>query len=612
MQNLTQWLPRSKMIGFVALLALLQIVLLFCLNFVNSRIAEQNYLTELRNAAGLQRTLILRYLSESTILLGSQSVSDWRTMIEMNNRISQTEALINANHTAFTQGGPIVVSIGGTLGPTVSPIAQQHQQSLSLALDTWESLKKETQSALQADLADINANPRYLAMANMAIKAAAAQDGLVQSLYEQNEIEIKKIKTRNLQIFLLTGIISTLICAWLWFFFARPLEKANLKLDQQILLMRASNEGLFIIDHACDHFIFANEGVARLLQAKVKKYTPLSDFPEMLTFIKKYQQENNHSGHWSAEFKLSHTDKSIWIEVTLFPTEGKGLTEGFGGTLKDITEKKKQELELISQSSRLRVEILAHKTAKEKAEHADKVKSEFLANMSHELRTPMNSIIGFARQCLQYMDTWEEEDLRQSLGIIQSSGERLLVLLNNLLDLAKLEAKSHVFFFEEKSINQLIVQCLEEVSSLYRAKSIIVIPRLSKELDTLLVRVDQSKICQLIINLLSNAIKFSPEKSTIILESKNTEDLWQLIVLDSGPGIPTGEEESIFNKFIQSSKTKTGAGGTGLGLAISKEIARGHQGDIEAENRAEGGAKFILTAPIQPFIERDDCIDNVA
>lgn len=246
--------------------------------------------------------------------------------------------------------------------------------------------------------------------------------------------------------------------------------------------------------------------------------------------------------------------------------------------------------------------------AKDIAEEANRSKSQFLANMSHELRTPMHAILSFSSIGARRIETLEKAQLKEFFEDINSSGTRLLALLNNLLDLSKLEAGKFDFEFNNHSLREIINSALKELHPLVDNKNITVF---FNDYDKFACVCDKGKIMQVVINILSNAIKFTAENKSIFIDisdyshyqikTGNEEKFiaaWKVKFSDQGIGIPDGELDKVFDKFIQSSKTKTGAGGTGLGLSICKEIIEAHKGKIWAENnKEESGAIFIFILP---------------
>lgn len=238
---------------------------------------------------------------------------------------------------------------------------------------------------------------------------------------------------------------------------------------------------------------------------------------------------------------------------------------------------------------------------------ANKSKSEFLANMSHELRTPMHAILSFATMGMEKISSGNTEKMLRYFTRIQESGARLLNLLNNLLDLSKLEAGAKPLQCESQSVVSALQAVLNELAALLLSKQITVNSENCSE--KLSAWFDHEQLIHVFRNLLGNAIKFSDPGTVITVDMETSHMISQqgceghceavaVTVADQGVGIPEQELSTVFDKFVQSSKTKTGAGGTGLGLAITKEIIERHGGEIRAKNNADGGASFIFKLPV--------------
>jgi len=272
---------------------------------------------------------------------------------------------------------------------------------------------------------------------------------------------------------------------------------------------------------------------------------------------------------------------------------------------------------LISSSSALqtaRLYELQRATAERLAE-LDRLKSQFLANMSHELRTPLNSIIGFSRVILKGIDGPLTELQVQDLSSINSSGTHLLGLINDVLDMAKVDAGKMELVFDDTNLNDLIQSGLSTVGGLLKDKQIELRQEIAPDIPT--VRADHMRIRQVLINLLSNAAKFTETGSITVhahviqATSPQTGKMAPFVevsVTDTGPGIAQEDMIKLFEAFSQVDASPTRkAGGSGLGLNISRHLVELHGGRIWAESEVGRGSTFTFILPIhQPEPESEE------
>lgn len=253
------------------------------------------------------------------------------------------------------------------------------------------------------------------------------------------------------------------------------------------------------------------------------------------------------------------------------------------------------EKEVNSRTRELHQSLESAEKAKKMAVQANNFKTKFLGNISHELRTPMQGIIGFSKLGLSNGGHLSKQKIVEYFDNIYVSSKRLMGLLNNILDLSKLESGKMDYQFREVALSPLVTSVLKEFSAIINEKKIIVnFTQYELAKKNLM---DTEKITQVLRNLISNAIKFSKYGGELKLQIGEQQNYLTFSITDNGIGIYENELKSVFNKFIQSSKTRTNAGGTGLGLAICKEIILGHQGSIWAENNPEGGSIFKFKIP---------------
>jgi len=236
---------------------------------------------------------------------------------------------------------------------------------------------------------------------------------------------------------------------------------------------------------------------------------------------------------------------------------------------------------------------------------ANKVKSEFLANMSHEFRTPLNAILGFAQVLKEKPKMLRQEKTQRYVENIMISGNRLLNMINDLLDLAKTEAGKLQLHIEQTSVKELLESVIASFSLLTKEKKIKVKLTVQDEIPPLMT--DPGKVQQILYNFLSNSVKFTPNKGKIEIGAQMLDDtMLRIAVTDSGCGIAEADIEKIFGKFrqVDGSLTRESTG-SGLGLTISKELADMLAGSIGLESEPDKGSTFWLDIPVTLSAEKE-------
>ena len=228
-------------------------------------------------------------------------------------------------------------------------------------------------------------------------------------------------------------------------------------------------------------------------------------------------------------------------------------------------------------------------------ETASRHKSEFLANMSHELRTPLNAIIGFSEVLSERLFGEMNEKQTEYVGDISESGRHLLKLINDILDLSKIEAGRMELDPTDFDIATTINNTLSLVRE--RAQRRAITLRCAVDPGLAKVHADERKVRQVLLNLLSNALKFTPEGGAIDIRATAHDDRTEIAVTDTGVGIAPEDQEAVFEEFRQVGSAAKRIEGTGLGLAISRKFIELHGGRIRVQSQVGSGSTFTFTLP---------------
>jgi signal transduction histidine kinase len=311
------------------------------------------------------------------------------------------------------------------------------------------------------------------------------------------------------------------------------------------------------------------------------------------------------------EIAISTKDgNEIPVEVNANPIDFEGKPADMA-IIRDIIEKKRaadklamlnKELKSFNLQLELKVEERTRQLeeAVSIAEASNQAKSDFLASMSHELRTPLNAIIGFSQ--LLHEKYFGELNDKQSEYVVEivDSGKHLLSLINDILDLSKIEAGKMELDFSEVKIADLLQNSLVMIKEKALSHNISLDLQIAENVDGMKINADERRLKQVVFNLLSNSAKFTPDGGAITISARKEEKELIISVSDTGIGMTPQEQKKLFEAFYQASggiKGKTP--GTGLGLAITKSIVEKHGGKIWMESEGlNKGSKFTFTLPI--------------
>jgi len=295
-------------------------------------------------------------------------------------------------------------------------------------------------------------------------------------------------------------------------------------------------------------------------------------------------------------WRLRKDGSRFWANVLVTALrDDKGRLLGFSKITRDITERKKTQEALTK--------------AKEEAERSNKFKDQFLSTMSHELRTPLNAVLGFSDLLTEERYGPLNDRQRRYVTHIHSGGKHLLRLINDILDLSKIEAGRLQLALENVPVASSFVEVVDTLRPLADKKSQSLAYAVSRDLA---VRADATRFRQVLMNLLGNAIKFTPEGGKIELAARQVGEAIRVEIRDSGPGIPVEERQRIFEAFHRLQQSEKGTEGTGLGLAITKRLVELHGGHLGLESDLGLGSCFYFTLPSVPAYVTEETHDNTS
>ena len=357
----------------------------------------------------------------------------------------------------------------------------------------------------------------------------------------------------------------------------------DLKVGWIALRLDASNRTAELLEAVWQSFLLFIAGIILAGLLSIRMQRPISDSIGMLAETAKQIKE---SGDYTIKVKLSSRD-----EIGM-------LVGSFNDMLEKIHNHEQHLEQLVAERT---VELEAAKT---KAEESDHLKSAFLASMSHELRTPLNSIIGFTGILLQGMAGPLSDEQSKQLSMVKGSASHLLELINDILDISKIESGRVQVYDEAFKIDLLLVMAVSSLRPFAEKKGL----RLRHNIESGLPKLytDKRRLEQVLINLINNAIKFT-ETGEIIVNCYHKEDKLIIDVIDTGIGIGEKDLETIFETFRQ---IDTGLDrvkeGSGLGLAISKKLIELLSGTISVTSEPGVGSTFSIVLPFQTEKSSDE------
>jgi len=378
---------------------------------------------------------------------------------------------------------------------------------------------------------------------------------------------------------------------------AQAMAEADQARQRLIDAIESISEGFSLYDKD-DRLVLSNSRYRNLLYPGIEEAaqpgTPFSTVVRIAAERGLVADAEGRNDEWLAERIERHRNPGVphvqkrrdnfWVQIS----ERKMQDGGTVAVYTDISTVKQHEARLAELVTQLEI-------ARDQATDANRFKSQFLANMSHELRTPLSAILGFTELMADGIYGDVSPEVAEVLQRVEHNGRHLLALVNDVLDLSKIEAGRFELTIAEYSLPDLVHTAVETVESLAAEKNLTVSVEVPNNMT--IGRGDEQRLSQVVLNLLSNAIKFT-ETGTVTVKAVENGENYIIAVSDTGPGISEAEQASIFDEFhqIDSSSTRK-KGGTGLGLAIAKRLVEMHGGRITVNSRLGEGSTFSVIVP---------------
>ena len=346
------------------------------------------------------------------------------------------------------------------------------------------------------------------------------------------------------------------------------------------------------------HVLFASHASQQLLGEPPAKLAGdglfervhIADRPGYLTALSRCSANCEPS---TVEFRVRHSSPSgqeryLWVEMRCRPLQTSRCAARPPGVVagtRDISERKAQEAELLR--------------ARDEAESANRAKTQFLASMSHELRTPLNAVIGFSEILnRELFGALGEQRYRDYARMIHESGEHLLHVVNDILDISKIEAGKFKLVKEPFDVGSLITSCAEFMRHAAEAKQLTLVTEVSRAMPELVA--DKRACKQMLLNVISNAIKFTDAGGWVRISAQAENGMIELVVADNGIGIAEEDLPKLGNPFVQADNAYNRShDGAGLGLSVVKGLARLHGGKLEIASKLGRGTAATIVMPVE-------------
>lgn len=379
----------------------------------------------------------------------------------------------------------------------------------------------------------------------------------------------------------------------------RDIKRLKATLDETldcVFMFRADSLNFFYVNQGATKQIgYEIDELMKMVPYDIKPDISETQFQDIITPL-----INGDIKETTFETVHQHKDgHRVPVEIFLQYIQLSNEPPHFVAIVRDITERKRVEQALLKSNElleeRVRERTAEYLQAKEEAEQANRAKSEFLSSMSHELRTPLNAILGFSQ--LLEMDASDDLTKNNAQEII-NGGKHLLELVNEVLDLSKIETGNLELSIESHSLNQILNEMLSLINPIAEKHSVQINNKVSS-LPDIYINVDVLRFRQVLLNILSNAIKYNSENGKVLIDcSSNDGSMLYLSITDTGQGLTPEQQCSLFTPFERLGAEDSDVEGIGLGLVISKGIIEKMGGQLTVESEVGNGSCFWIKVPL--------------
>jgi len=609
-------LVKSSQIRYVLALSTIALLVTVSYLLISSIVSHQRNFSQLVNLAGHQGGLANRISYFTSLMATTDDLS------EFNVAKSQVGLTLNKMKTYhhILRNGSQDEGIPFVTNEALNNLYDNHESGLDAALNLFFLY---AQRIYNSDIDELNINSiDYIYLTTY---GPHVLEPMLESAVDEYEMigktSILKIERSEFIIWITTLLVLLLEVIFIFHPMVKTIQQTinsfeelvhDHEVTEERLLeaQRLASIGDWEINLVDNTLIWSYE-VYRIFGTSPDSYSPTIDtalhrvHPDDCHAVQKMLQEtwsNNQPGGLEHRIIRSDGSERVVYNQSVVRNTVDGRITTIAGTIQDITEQKQAHQELDQYRNKLEMLVeertVALKSACEEADRANKAKSQFLSNMSHELRTPLNAINGFSQLLEMNYEEIPAEKALKCIDSIRKSGYHLLDLIDEVLDLSRIDAGRLILDIKQIAISEIITNAITQINASLASKFHI---RLINQVNDagLAIHADPLKFKQIVINLLSNAVKYNREGGSVTIKSEPVgEDRLRIFITDTGNGITATDMDKLFNPFERLTYKNSTVEGTGIGLTITRQLVEDMEGAIGVDSILDQGTTFWVDMPL--------------